>query len=323
MSGGVTNNSGREKIQQLLMAVGSGQKEDTTHIEAVEYNWREPHYFSSEQIVRLDDFAKRVAAAVAKKFSGFCRSEFDVTIASTTQHFTDEFLRPPSGGDHADYYLSFGADPQHVCGLIGIPEQTAVIWARQLLGDCESEKGSGKTLSQLEESLLLDLTSALVEAFSAAYASVDLHLAGGMIRGEWPLDLDNTEKLCRISFAVRKTGSEDSSAAYFLIPCEKLEPAVGKSTQACDKFSANEISRAVLNHLQAMPVTITARFASTTLTFEEIINLQVDDILLLEKNVDQPAELIIDGRTVCHGWLAKCAGNYAVTIAAATVSDTA
>jgi len=321
MSGRVTHNSGRERIHQLLAALGSERQEDITQTEAVPYNWHEPHYFSSEQIVKLDDFTKKVAAALAKKFSGFCRSEFEVTIASTTQHFADEFFKQPSDGNPADYYLPFGTDPRHACGLIGIPDQTAVIWARQLLGDSESEKDSGKTLSPLEESLLLDLTSALIEAFSAAYASADLRPAGNIVRGQRPLELDSTEELCRISFAVKKASSADSSVAYFLIPCQKLEPVVGKRTPACDKFSANEISKAVLDHLQEMLVTVTVQLASTTLTFEEIMNLQVDDILLLDKKVDRPADLMIDGRTVCRGWLARSAGNYAVTIAAATVSD--
>jgi flagellar motor switch protein FliM len=44
------------------------------------------------------------------------------------------------------------------------------------------------------------------------------------------------------------------------------------------------------------------------------MNLQADDILLLDKRVDQPAELIVDGRTVYYGYPAKSEGKYAVTI---------
>jgi flagellar motor switch protein FliM len=50
------------------------------------------------------------------------------------------------------------------------------------------------------------------------------------------------------------------------------------------------------------------------LTFEEIVNLQVDDILVLDKRIDQPAELIVDDRTYYYGCPAKSAGKYAVTI---------
>ncbi|UCC99970.1 MAG: FliM/FliN family flagellar motor switch protein [Phycisphaerales bacterium] len=322
MSGKATTHPGREKVNQLLKAVGSRAKEEETPVEATEYNWHEPHYFSQAQLLKLEDFARRLAAALANKFSGFCRDEFDVTVASTTQHFADAFLMPPSEGEPGDYYLPFGAGPEHICGLIGLPDETAIVWARQLLGDAESDKSSDKTLSQLEESLLLDLTSALVEGFSRSYASVELRPADRLVKGTWPIELTGVEELCKISFDVRQPGSEDTSKAYFLMTCEKLEPVVGTSTQPSAEFSVNDISRAILNHLQTMPVTVTAQLASTTLTFEEVMNLQVDDILLLDKKVDEPAALVIDGRTVCCGWPTRSVGKYAVTIAHATVEET-
>ncbi len=112
MSGRVTNSLSREKIQQLLKAVGSEPTEDITQVEAAEYNWHEPHYFNSEQLEKLDNFAQTAANAVAEKFSKFCRSELNVTIESTTQHFADEFLNQSSDSEQKDYYLSFGANQE-------------------------------------------------------------------------------------------------------------------------------------------------------------------------------------------------------------------
>lgn len=321
MSSRAANSLSSQRINELLTAARSAPKEETADTQAADYNWHEPHYFSSAQLLKLDDFVKKVAAALARKFAGFCRSEFDVIIASTTQYFAEEFLKPRLDGPSRDHYLVFGADPKHPCGLLGIPEETALIWARQLLGDAESAKDSGKSLSQLERSLLLDLTSALVEAFSAAYVIADMHPAADIVQGQWPLELSGIEELCKISFTVKKTGSEGSSEAYFMMVSEKLEPAVGKSTSTSDRFSANDISRAILNHLQTAPVPVTVRLASTTLTFEEIINLQADDILLLDRRVDEPLELIVDGRTVYYGWPAKFGDKYAVAIAPAPPAD--
>ena len=322
MSGKVVKNPSRERTNQLLKAAGARSKQDEAPLEATEYNWHEPHYFSRTQLLKLNDFVKKLTAVLADRFSGFCRSEFDVTAASTTQHFAGEFLRPASEGTPWDYYLPFGANPEHMCGLIGLPEETAVIWARQLLGDAESDKGSGKTLSQLEESLLLDLTSALVEGFSRSCAGIKFGPAGSIVKGLWPLELTGIEELCKISFNIRKAGSQDTSGAYFLISCEAIKPVIGPGAQTSAQFSANEISKAILNHLQTMPVTVTAQLASTMLTFREVMNLRVDDILLLDKKVDEPAKLIIDGRTVYCGWPTKSAGKYALTIAPATVEET-
>ena len=314
MSGGVTNNLNREKIQQLLMAVGSESTEDLTQVEAAEYNWHEPHYFNSKQLEKLDDFVKTAATAVAEKFSKFCRTELNVTIASTTLHFADEFLNQPSDSEQKDHYLTFGTKQEQMCGLIGMSEQAALSWAKQLLGDSESDKDPGRELSQLEESLLLDLVSALVEVFSGLDESFDFHSATSIVKGYWPLGAEGTEELCKISFEVKKADSEKSSEVYFLILCHELAPVAGKAEQDSANFSAEDVSKMILGHLQEIPVLITGQLASAVLTFEELMNLQVDDIVLLDKRVDQPTELIVDGRTVYYGWPAKSSGKYAVTI---------
>ena len=306
------NNLSSEKIHQLLSAVGSGPREDTTGIEATEYNWNKPHYFDTKQFNKLDNFTKKVAKAMTVKFIDFCHSEFDVTVVSTKQHFAAELVDQAMESRQNDYYLAFGTDQDHPCGLISIPIKTAFIWATQLLGDPESEENSGRDLSQLEESLLLDLLSALIEAFSKNIW--DFQLAKNIVRRLFPLELKGTEELCKITFDVKKTDQEKSSEAYVLILCSKLESVAGKASETIGAFSAEDISKAILGNMQQMPVCITAQLASTVLTLEEIVSLEVGDILLLDRKVNESIELIINGRTAFRGRPAKSAGKHAVVI---------
>ena len=307
------NNLSKEKIQQLLTAVGSGPKEDTTGIEATEYNWNKPHCFDRKQLNKLDNFTKKVVKAMTVKFVDFCHSQFDVTIVSTKQHFAAELVDQAIESGQDDYYLAFGTDQSHPCGLISIPTKTAFIWATQLLGDPESEEeDSGRDLSQLEESLLLDMLSALIEVFSQKIW--DFQPAGNIVRRLLPLELKGTEELCKITFDVKKTDQEKSSEAYFLILCSELETVVGKAEQTVGRFSAEDISKAILGHIQQMPVCITAQLDSMVLTLEEIMSLEVGDILLLDKKVDEPIELITSGRTALLGRPAKLAGKHALVI---------
>jgi flagellar motor switch protein FliM len=314
MSGRATNNLSKEKIQQLLAAVGARPKEDDEQIETTDYNWHEPHCFNSEQLKRLDNFTRKVAVKAAEKFANLYKSKFDVKIVSTTQHFADELLDKLSGSEQPEYYLPFRIEKERLSGLVGIPEQTALIWATQLLGDSKPEDDSKKDLSELEESLLLDISSGLVDAFSSLYAASEFRPAVRIIKGQWPLDLRGTEELCKISFEVKQADSEESSGAYFLITCEKLLPIVKKYAQGAGNFSEEEISNAILEHLHEMKVSAMAQLASTVLTFEEIMNLQVDDILLLDRRIDEPIELIVDDLTICYGWPSKSSGQYALVI---------
>ena len=314
MSSASTNNLSRKKLQQLLAAVGSRPSEDTTQIEATEYNWYLPRYFNSAELEKLDDFTKETAAMLAKKFTDLCHSNFDVTIASTTQHFADEFLGQPSENKKDNYYLAFGADQNHPCGVVSIPSQTAALLVTQLLGESESQEGPDKTLSQLEESLLFDIGAAFVGTLSGCYNEYDFQAVGSIVKDRLPLELQGTEELCKITFNIKKADSENSCEAQLLILCETLDPIAGKSARTTVGFSAEDISKTIVDHLQEMPVSVTTQLGSAMLTIEEVMGLRPCDILLLDRGIDEPVELIVEGRTLFHGQAAKSAGKYAVVI---------
>jgi len=307
-------NLSRKKMQQLLASIGSKTTEDTSQIEAVEYNWHDPHYFSSEQLKRLDDFTGKAAAALSEKFTTLCNSDFNVAVVSITQHFANKFLEKLSEDKQNGYYLAFGTDKSCPFGLVIIPAKTAIIWISYLLGDSESEADSGKDLSPLEKSLLLDIVSNFVEAISDCSGSRDFSPAGDIVKGQFPIKVQDTEELSQITFRIEKTGSGKSSEAHLLIPCSRLESVVGKIAHVDKQSSAQAVSKAILGHLQEIPVSVTVKLASISLSLEEIMSLQTNDILLLDKTVDEPVELIVEGRTFYYGRPAKSAGKYAVVI---------
>jgi flagellar motor switch protein FliM len=145
-------------------------------------------------------------------------------------------------------------------------------------------------------------------------------MAGDLVKGPLPVDAAATEEICRISFDVKKADAEEGSAAYFVIPCKELAPATGKTVPG-GEFSVNEISTAILDNLQEVKVTVTAQLDSAKLTFEELINLRVNDMLLLDKTVAEPIELIVEGKTLFSGRPAKSTGKYAVVVAAVLDGD--
>jgi len=313
MTGTTANNFSREKIQQLLAAIGSKPTDDTTQIEATEYNLRQPHRFSRDQLNKLDDFTKKMAKKIAQKFTFLCNGDFDVTIDSTTQHFAGELQSQALENKQNDYYLTFGTEHQHSSGLIGIPTQTAIIWVTQLLGDVEAQKDSREDLSQLEESLLLDIASAIVQTLSDSHKCCLFQPDKSITRGLLPLDLQGPEDLCKITFTVKKNDSENTQA-YLLILADILESVVGKTAQAVGKFSQEDASKAITDHLKKMSISVTAQLASVALTLQELMSLRPSDILLLDKRIDEPVELIIEGRQLFKGLPVKSTGKFAVAI---------
>jgi len=321
MSDRISDNLSREKIQKLLSAVGSKPATDGPQIEAKELNWCEPHYFSNEQLANLTLFTEKLAQALAKKFTDFCRSRFEVTIDPASQHFADDFFSRSAKDGSNVFYLPFGADQNRRFGLLCIPGQTALLWTKQLLGDSDSEDGSEREMSHLEKSLLYDLACALVRSLSQLYSTCDLQPGNSLVNKQLPLDIEGTEELCRISLNVKQSDTDKSAGAYFLILCSKLTSVVGAAPEA-SKPAKENTPEIILHHLGQTPVCVTAQLACVELSFEEMMDLQVNDIVILDRKVDEPVELIAEGRTICHGWPVKSAGNYAIKISETSFGDT-
>ncbi|PKL50665.1 MAG: hypothetical protein CVV39_01015 [Planctomycetes bacterium HGW-Planctomycetes-1] len=312
MSDMENNSLSSERIQQLLASIGAKpQEEADRNVEAVEYNWRQSHYFSQEQLKKVNDFAGKAAQNIAKKFTQLYNSKFKAEIISNTQHFACEFTA--SEDKKNEYYLDFGTE-KHQFGLIGMPSQTAVLWAAQLLGDSKSAENADRDLSSLEQSLLFDIASGIIEAVSGSFDKDDLRPSGEIVKGQMPIEIEPADEICKISFSVKKADSEKPSEAYFLILCDRLQAIAGQKGQSGENIPAQNIAKAMMSHLQHVPVSVMVRLGGALFNFEEVMSLQADDILLLDKKINEPVELFVNGKSALRGRLAKFDNKQAVMI---------
>jgi flagellar motor switch protein FliM len=314
------NNNGRTKIQQLLAAIGSRHTDASKNMDAPPYDWYQPHCFSNQQMKKLSAFASKVAASLAVKFGALCQKCSEVVIVSTSEHFSAQFIgQGPTDQDEkskgpVNYYLPFGAGQEEPCGFVSIPPQTALMWTTQLLGDTESKEKTDRPLSDLEVSLLFDMAKLIVDSISAAAEKNSFRSTSTTVMDRLPLQLKGTEEFCKITFKVKKQDSETASEAHILILCEKLIPLVTDSAQTAGKFSDKEIARAMQNHIETISIPITVQLASVAVTVEDALNLSSGDILILDKKIDEPAHLLVNGKPIFRGRCAKSAGNYAIAI---------
>jgi len=313
------SNLKKEKIKQMLFALGSKAATQSSDIECDEYNWNRPHPFSTAQLKRLNDFERRVAQIIGKKFGKICNTDISVKVTSSTQHFAEEILTRAFTGEKDDYFLVFGTDNQHTFGFVNIPLDTAVIWVTQLLGETESKK-QDNDLSELEESLLFDLASCIIKAVSIAVPKCHYQPDEKMARARVPVELEGTEEICDIGLGFEKINPENNEntqnlgEARILIFCDKLEPVIGKSDHGHNKISSQDISKAIIESLKQMSILVSAQISSPVLNFEQLMDLQVGDILLCDKRIDEPIEVNVCGRTVLSGCPARSGGKYAVVV---------
>jgi flagellar motor switch protein FliM len=304
---------GKTRISQLLAAVGSIPAPEQPAGDATPYDWRDPHYLNPDQLNRLAAVMSQAAARLADVFTRFFGREFDVSPTAVTQHFAGELGR---GLDtNSSYCLTFGPEKGSSCGFFAISSPTTMGWVSRLLGDTESTGDPNRSLSSLEESLLSDLVAAVLEVFLASLRPHEtLKSAGRLSKGQPAVQFERIEEVCRIAFQLREAGKDESSDLTFVLSCGRLAALVGKTLPAAPRSTPQELSQTLMEHLQQMPVTITARLATAQVGFQEILNLGPGDILLLDKPIHEMVELTIEGRTAFRGRPAQSDGQYAILI---------
>jgi flagellar motor switch protein FliM len=315
-------NLSNAKVRRLLAAVGSARVVEDAATQVAMHDWRHPHYFTGDQLNRLSAVADQVAATIAGQFEHFFHCELTVAAAPITQQFAGT-LREITASEER-YYLAFGPAKDNPCGFFSITARTALRWVTRLLGDAEMKDDANRPLASLEESLLGDLTGAVAETFLASLRPHQDLRPGERITREAPmLRSEPTQEICTVVFAVTKKDSDEKDDMLFLLPCSTLDPLAGKSRQAVRAIPAEELSRILMDHVALMPVTVTARLARIMVRSEEFLDLEGGDILLLDKPVAEPVELLVDGRVAFRGRPASVAGCRAVLILESAVHPAA
>ncbi|MGA2677972.1 MAG: FliM/FliN family flagellar motor switch protein [Sedimentisphaerales bacterium] len=322
------NNTDRTKMQQLLASIGSRHTDASKNMDAAPYDWYQPHCFNGPQMKKVSAFAAKVATSLAAKFGVLCQKSSEVAIVSTSEHFSAQFIgqgqtdQDNKSKGPVNYYLPFSTGQEEACGFVSIPPQTALMWTTQLLGDTETKENTTRPLSDLETSLLFDMAKLIVDAISAAAEKTSFKSVSNAVMDCLPLQLKGTEEFLKITFNVKKQGTETTSEAHILILSEKLIPLITDTGQAAGKFSDKEIARAIQNHIEKISVPITVQLATVAVTVEEALNLSPGDILMLDKKIDEPVHLLVSGKPIFRGRCAKSAGNYAIAITEPVVETT-
>ena len=306
-----TDTLSQDKIQRLLAAVGTTSQPDAScDVDAVDFDWRQPRFFTLSQIKKVEAFAKDVADGCVEQFSQLYQAKMETSLVSAEQYFQHQLDQENENGG---YYIAFGTNAQNPFGLVNIPNSSAAVWAGQLLGDAESTTDPDRELSTLEESFLLDIASGLIEAVSGVYGA-NLQIDRCVLRDRSTVALQGSEELFVITFEVRKSESDEQPAqASFLLCCDALRQVAGDLETQEAKTPA-ENTAAMQRCIHTMPLSLTAQLAKTKLFLKDVMDLQVNDVVLLDKTIMEPVEILFEDRTIFNGRPVQLDGNHAVLI---------
>lgn len=306
----------RDKLRQLIASVREHVPQEQLRPDAAEYDWQRPHRFSLDQLAALDLFGKKLTDQIAKTFNTLCQGDFDVTITSVTQDFVCTIAGAVSTEQPEHYFLPFTTADNNQCGFVSISPETAPVLVGHVLRDSDIGARDDKKLSELEESIVTDITISIVDALAAAFKENDgpvIQTSSQIVKGKWPLELNEFNDLTGIPLTVNHP--DGTAELTFIILSDILEPILGTKIKPDQQYSAQEIRKMILQSMYDAPIEVTAQLSSASMCLGDVMNLCVGDILLLERKADEPIEVLLNNRPSLRAYPAASFGKYAVVMA--------
>lgn len=312
-----SQNMDRDTVLQLLAHAGSIPEAEPKKA-CTRFDWREAHYFTPAQQGTLQEALAVLGPAISRGLAHLCGGEFSVEVTQVTQHYTSALLDQYSQSEAETLYQAFGTAAQASLGVIALTLEHARTWVSLLMGASEGgEQDTG--LSAFERSLLADVTGTVARAWASLGEdhAYEPHTEGvcEVLRVPW----NRVGCVCRIHWVLTKHGEEDAesqiSEADFILPCATLRVLAEKSVRT-QQAAPEQLSRAMVDHLQDYPVPVWAEVGQTTLSFQAMMQLRVHDVVVLDRSAHEPIDVVVAGQRAFRAALGKCQGQQAVRVTA-------
>lgn len=311
------SDSGAASAQIFSQRRGSdgGRDED---IEIRNYDFKRPERVSKDQMRALENLHEAFSRNFGAALSGFLRTIMEVKVANIEQMTFSEFTHSLP---NPTCFNLLSCEPLE--GNICLEISPLIIYPviDRLLGGSNAELFiPQRPLTAIENRLVGKILARAMTAMHEAWLNI--------VEAEFKLEESESnpalvqivppnEVVVVVGFEL-KMGSRAGTMSL-CIPYAVIEPVVDKlSSQSWSAYKKTtrdaELQKRLANSLESARVDVSAVLANTTMTVNDLANLQVGDMILTEKPAASPLALTIEGKRKFIGQLGQHRGNRAYKV---------
>lgn len=317
----------QEQIDALLNSALSGGEIELTQDtgpEAKEYDFRAPKKFTKERIKILDSIFDNYARLLSSYLTGLLRLYCKVTLASIEEQRYFEF------NNALPDYVMMGTvdlgirddDISTATAIIQLSNSLTYILIDRLLGGRGEYKDAERDFTEIEVSIvdkIINNMAALLHDPWEPYVELNPNVISIETNSRVfsAVDYDDT----MILVCLEATVSDTKTIVTLCIPAlsldEIMQKYVSKTVRNIRRYDASrekERRDSIMNALNDSSLDIRAELGKTSLDMADVLNLQVDDIIPLEKSINSNVTLKIGDRVWFDGKLGTYNQNKAVKI---------
>ncbi len=295
----------QEEIDALLQALSTGEvdveaarKEEQRKVKV--YDFRRPDKFSKDQLRAMQMIHETFSRLFTTVLSADIRSMVQVKVASADQIAYEEFIKSLI---NPTVLGLFEMRPLEGKGLIEINPSLVFSVIDRMFGGRGEPLKKMRELTEIEqgviEKLLLRLLDALEESWRNV-VEVTFHLVGMETNPLFAQVAPSTDMVVVVTFTTKVGEVEGMMNICF--PYILLEPIIPKlSAQYWFSSTKTESTEAdiesIKSKLESLYLPVKAVLGETVLTIGDVLNLEVGDIIKLDKKVTMPCDVhVVDKR---------------------------
>lgn len=295
----------QSEIDELLSALSSGEVVPEQAAEVKEkqqvkrYDFKSPKKFSKDIITTLEMVHDSYARTISGFLTAQVRTNVQVKVAIVDQVTYEEFIRSVSSPTILTTYkipplagtLLLEASPQFVFQILDI-----------MFGGTGTTSYKTREFTEIEKTVIRGIVEKLVENLKLAWEDI-LDTQPEFLDIETNPALNQTmapnEPVAIITLSVKMNGIQ--TYINMCIPYIAIEKIVDRMIikyrfTGGDSEESELFKQKIHKKIQAVPIGLEAVLGSTNISVRSFLDLQVGDVIQLDKKVGAPLDMYIGGR---------------------------
>ncbi|MBI9073163.1 MAG: flagellar motor switch protein FliM [Melioribacteraceae bacterium] len=300
----------QSEIDALLNNMSTGEEESKPEVfadqEVVPFDFRLPNRISKNQLRTIRNIHENFAESFGSFLMGKLQTIININVISVDQIYYSEYVLSVS---NPACLFTFDIKNTDIKGILELSPELALTFVDRLLGGNGLGTKSTKTITPIEQKVLYSLVQRILQN--------DLRKSWQIIE-DFDFDIDKFEP--DIDFAQITSQSESvllisfeifiGEQSYLMNLCfatYAFDTVLSKlSSQSLStirpvKYEGTTSKAIIRDRLHGTKLNVAVEFGKSKISFHQLLNLELGDIVLLENKVGDEVRVRIDQKEVFYG----------------------
>lgn len=263
------------------------------------FDFRRPNKFSRDHVRALQIVNETFARQTGTILSTTLRAVSTMTLVSVDQMTYDEFVRQTP---NPTVMAILSLEPLNGAGILQIPMHLAMAIVDRMLGGSGTGTFPSRPLTEIESTLMRTIIDRALAELAYSYESL-VELEPAIVQFESNPQFAQVaapSDMVVVSTYEARIGGE-LGEIRMCMPFSSLQPILERAVTHSlftDRSAGDPvvIQKAMHDRLEQVPVEVSVRFGSVTLTSAEIVGLREGDVLPLHHRVEDPLTVTAVGQ---------------------------